>query len=321
VSAPGAAQLCFASPAGRHGWVTSCRNAAAVFGARWVAFTPDDLLVELFESELLVLSGWDETYEPLLEARQQPTVPRWHSPALKSELSQEGRRVARILELLDAGRLAAVAVSDLDLVEAFGRERVVFVPELLDPREYEGVTPLRHDGTNVSLFGGAHHRKNLFVQLAAFELTRRSLGGTDWTLHLNGQSIADADVRSFLEALRVRFVDHGFLERPDYLSLLAGMDAGLSAALSESYCYVAADHMALGVPVVTSGAVRCADAGPLRVENPWSLDEVAERLRLALERPELARAAAARLLARASENAEHARAALAQLRSLAGVPA
>jgi hypothetical protein len=162
---------------------------------------------------------------------------------------------------------------------------VVFVPELLHVREYERVTPLRHDGTNVSLFAGAHHRKNLFVQLAEFELTRRSLGGSDWTLHLNGQSIADSDVRSFLEALRVPVIDHGFLERPDYLSLLAGMDAGLSVALSESYCYVAADHIALRVPVVTSGAVRCADAGQLRVENPWSLDDVAERLRLALERP------------------------------------
>jgi hypothetical protein len=82
-------------------------------------------------------------------------VPRWHSPVLKSELSQEGWKVVRILELLDAGRLPAVAVSDLDLVEAFGRERVVFVPELLHVREYEGVTPLRHDGTNVSLFAAA----------------------------------------------------------------------------------------------------------------------------------------------------------------------
>jgi hypothetical protein len=99
------------------------------------------------------------------------------------------------------------------------------------------------------------------------------------------------------------------------------MDAGLSVALSESYCYVAADHIALRVPVVTSGAVRCAAAGQLRVENPWSLDDVAERLRLALERPELARAAAASLFARATENVEQARSALAQLRSLAGVPA
>jgi hypothetical protein len=99
------------------------------------------------------------------------------------------------------------------------------------------------------------------------------------------------------------------------------MDAGLSVALSESYCYVAADHIALRVPVVTSGAVRCADAGSCESRIPgasttWPSASVSRS-----SAQELARAAAASLFARATENVEQARSALAQLRSLAGVPA
>jgi hypothetical protein len=238
---------------------------------------------------------------------------------LQSELSAEGWRIARILDHLDSGLVAAVAVNDAALVEVLGRDRVVFLPDVLDPGEYRSVTPRTFPGGNVSLFGAAHHRKNHFTQAAAFELVRRSSGGEKLTLHLNGQSAQDADLRSFLVSLPVRYVEHGFLARADYLSVVAGMDAGLCATLSESYCYVAADHISLGVPVVTSPAVACVGAGELEAGDPAAAEAVAECLRLALERPTLIEVAKRSLEERATANLECARAGLARLRELAGL--
>ena len=46
------------------------------------------------------------------------------------------------------------------------------------------------------------------------------------------------------------------------------MDAGLAATLSESYGYVAAEHVLLGVPVVTGPGVACLPRGELTVTDP-----------------------------------------------------
>jgi len=65
------------------------------------------------------------------------------------------------------------------------------------------------------------------------------------------------------------------------LALIAGCDAGLAATLSESYGYLAAEHPQFGVPVVTSPAVRCADAGELVVADPGDVAALADALRRA----------------------------------------
>jgi hypothetical protein len=298
--------------------VSSCRNAAAVLGGAWATLGGDEIPASMLDSELLVLSSWDAAYEPLLARRVRPTVPRWHSPLLQTELGQEGWKVRRIVELLDAGTVPALAANDEATARALGRDRVVHLPDVLDQREYAVVRPAQLDGVNISLFGDAHWRKNLFVQSAAFELVRRGLPRSDCTLHLNGQTLRAAEYREWLHALRIPYVEHGWLGRTEYLSLVAAMDAGLSATLSEAYCYVAADHLALGVPVVTSPAVTCVDAGDLTVADPSDIVEVAGRLRVALADPGLAVPARARLRERAEENAERAESALLELVERAG---
>ena len=51
------------------------------------------------------------------------------------------------------------------------------------------------------------------------------------------------------------------LPRPaDYLQVVSGMTAGLQVSLAESFNYVAAEHMLLGVPVLVSRHVPCRPA-------------------------------------------------------------
>ena len=106
------------------GCVTSAQHAAAVFGGRAETAPRGG-------EGLIVLSSWHPSYEPLLESGA-TVVPRWHSPLLQTELSEEGWKLARQLELLEAGRVPAVAVNDRALADALGRERVVWLPDVLD---------------------------------------------------------------------------------------------------------------------------------------------------------------------------------------------
>jgi hypothetical protein len=312
--------VCFASRAGFAGCETSCRNAAAVLGGQWTVCGRDEYPPGVLDADLLVLSSWDKSYEAILSAREGPTVPRWHSSLLQTELAAEGWKISRLAGLLDEGAVPALAVNDESFVDALGREAVVFFPDVLDFRDYEDVRSAELAGVNVSLFGAGHLRKNLFVQSAAFMLARANAGGTDWTLHLNGQTAFDPTYGSWLEIIGVPYVDHGWLQRGDYLALVASMDAGLQVSLSESYCYAAADHLALGVPVVTSPTIACADAGPLVVANPFDVEEVTDRLTQALARPELVDGGRRSLHERAQMNAERARSALTELLERAGYP-
>jgi glycosyltransferase involved in cell wall biosynthesis len=101
------------------------------------------------------------------------------------------------------------------------------------------------------------------------------------------------------------------MEHDDVLALVAGADAGLAATVSESYGYLAAEHLQLGTPVVTSPAVKCADTGPLCVADPGDADALADALRGAIGAD---LSAARRSLAeRAAANEAIARAALARL--------
>jgi hypothetical protein len=301
----------FASWHGFAGCLQSCRNSAAILGGAYVAIERGEPPAQTLDCDLLVLSGWRPEYEAILARRRRPTVARWHSSLLQTELSDE---LDVLLDLLGDERFAAVAANDPALVAALERADVFHLPDVLDPAEHAGVVALELRGTNVSLFGEGRPRKSLVVQAAAFERVRA--GATGWTLHLNGQTRSRPWYARWLRATGVPFVDHGFLERTDYLSLVAAMDAGLAASLSESYGLAAADHILLGVPVVTSPAVVSIAASATQAAEPGDVGSVAAALEQALG-SDVAPLRSA-LLRDAAERAATARAALATILSRAG---
>jgi hypothetical protein len=257
--------IAFASFQGFAGCVTSARHAAAVLGGAAHELAPGDPAPAC---DLLVLSSWHESYEPPLDAGVR-VVARWHSPLLQTELSDAGWKVERLLELRAQGRIAAIACNDAGAARALG---AVHLPDVLAPAP--AVEPLGLDGVNVTLLGEPYARKNVLTQAAAFA----QAAGPDWTLHLAGHERH----RDWLERLGARFVVHGRMAHDDVLALIAGADAGLAATVSESYGYLAAEHLQLGTPVVTSPAVKCADTGPLCAADPGDVGAVADALRAAI---------------------------------------
>jgi glycosyltransferase involved in cell wall biosynthesis len=258
--------IAFASFGGFAGCVTSARHAAAVLGGSAHALAPGDAAPDC---DLLVLSSWHESYEPLLDTPV-AIVARWHSPLLQTELSDDGWKVERLLDLRAAGRVAAVGCNDEGTARALD---AVYLPDVLAPAPT--VEPLAlGEGVHVSLLGEPYPRKNVLAQAAAFARA----AAPDWTLHLAGRERH----HPWMARLGARFVDHGRLAHDEVLALVAGCDAGLAATLSESYGYLAAEHLQLGVPVVTSPAVRCADTGALRVADPGDIVALADALARAI---------------------------------------
>jgi glycosyltransferase involved in cell wall biosynthesis len=311
--------VCYAAAEEFEGCVSSCRNAAAVLGGTWAAISASERPADrVLYADLLVLSSWDRRYETILAERRGPTVPRWHSTILQTELAQETAKLARVLSLLDRGAVPALAVDDPALSRVLHRSGVVYLPNVLGDVDYIGVQPARLAGINVSLFSASHWRKNLLVQSAAFDCARREPPLADWTLHLNGQSRRGTAYSEWLASARIPYVDHGWRDRSGYLSLLAGMDVGLCATLSESYCYVAADHIALGVPVVASPAVACLDGSAERVQPDDVSGLSRALLRAVTERADVVRRQRRSLDEQARVNSVAARAALYELTVRAG---
>jgi hypothetical protein len=286
--------IAFASFEGFAGCVTSAQHAAAVLGGSAHALAAGDPAPDC---DVLVLSSWHDSYEPLLDGPAR-IVARWHSPLLQTELSDDGWKVERLLELRAAGRIAALACDDEGTAGALG---AIHLPNVL--ARAPAVEPRALPGVNVTLLGEPRPRKNVLAQAAAFARA----AGPDWTLRLAGHERH----HPWLERLGVRFEDRGRLPHDELLGLIAGCDAGLAATLSESYGYLAAEHLQLGVPVVTSPAVRCADAGELEVADPGDVDALARALRRAIGAD--ITAAQASLRERANVNAALAREALAAL--------
>ena len=88
--------------------------------------------------------------------------------------------------------------------------------------------------------------------------------------------------------LRVRVVRHGMPGRREYYRLIGRMAAGLQVSLAESFNYVAAEHMLLGVPVLTSRHVPCRAPEPrLVVDDEHSPSAIRATLVALLDDPSL----------------------------------
>lgn len=114
---------------------------------------------------------------------------------------------------------------------------------------------------NIGCFGAIRPMKNQLIQaIAAIKY------GDDNDkivyFHINaGRQEQGGD--SVLKNIRAAFkntnhvlVEHGWLSRADFLCLIKRMDIGLQVSYSESFNIVAADFVAMKVPIVVSDAIR-----------------------------------------------------------------
>lgn len=115
---------------------------------------------------------------------------------------------------------------------------------------------------NVGCFGAIRPMKNHLIQAAAaVEFAEQK--NLRCRFHINaGRVEARGDevlknLRAFFAAFNGKhvLVEHGWLERHDFLDLVRAMDIGLQVSLSETFNIVSADFVSQDVPIVTSREV------------------------------------------------------------------
>lgn len=133
---------------------------------------------------------------------------------------------------------------------------------------------------DVGCFGAIRPLKNHLTQaFAAIEYARRN--DLHVRFHINATRKDGAYMEPILANLRALFnglyegrhhlIEHGWLDRVEFLQLVQTMDIGLQASLSESFNIVSADFVSEGIPLVTSKEVRWMpkdfQADPTNVES------------------------------------------------------
>jgi len=112
---------------------------------------------------------------------------------------------------------------------------------------------------NVACFGSIRPLKNNLIQ-AVGALRYADAEGVTLHFHINGERTeGGGNVLKNLRALFVNtkhsLVEHPWMEHAPFLRVLSWMDVSLCVSLSETFCIVAADSIAVGVPTVVSSEV------------------------------------------------------------------
>lgn len=134
---------------------------------------------------------------------------------------------------------------------------------------------------DVGCFGALRPLKNQLMQAAA-AIRYAERAGRVLRFHING-SRCEQGGGTVLENLRALFhherhslVEHEWLNHAEFVALLGAMDASMCVSLSETFCIVAADTVAAGVPLLCSREVPWAWEGALA--EPTVLESVAAGL-------------------------------------------
>lgn len=130
---------------------------------------------------------------------------------------------------------------------------------------------------NIGAFGAIRPLKNQLIQAAAaIEFAARK--NLNLFYHINASRVEQKgepglkNIRALFQNMPYAYlVEHGWLNRQDFLGVVRGMDIGLQMSFTESFNIVVADFVSSGIPVVTSPEVRWIDdsfhAEPTNMED------------------------------------------------------
>lgn len=140
------------------------------------------------------------------------------------------------------------------LATALESEKFVVLPNLVDTPADSTHDAGCHDPATVSLICAARTLKNIPTQLAAVALASRQ---RPLRLLLSLRGISDETLRNLLEPWQLDWHACRWANWPDYIENIAvNVDVGLQVSFTESFNYVALEHMLCGRPVVGSPAIR-----------------------------------------------------------------
>lgn len=214
----------------------------------------------------VLFGGWSPVYDLILKSLGRRTEPGvyWTSSPGQVDISEEAGYVVSLLNsrrikhrLFANGELAG-ALSGVSYKARHLPDTLVF-PEDIVIKKPKGM----EDVLVFSLFCSPFEfrRKNVLNTLLALSMLKRK-----YTLYLNGLS-KNRFYGNILKRLRIMYRDFGWMTDEKYQAVLGEVDLGLQVSYAETFNYVAAEHIARRIPVITSRMVPVMDCMPASIRK------------------------------------------------------
>jgi len=251
------------------------------------------MLLQEHLPDIVLFGGWSPVYAHIMHELRNTGIRfgvYWTSSGGQTDMSEEMPKLAHILRDPGIDHLVFSSPGLAEGLQAAGRQVwnlpvTLTIPESL-PDAPSGSR--REDrALAISLFcpPAEYRRKNILNCLLALSET---VG--QFKLYVNGLSEYPA-YRTMLDELQVVYQDLGWMERATYEDFLWSLDLGLQVSFAESYDYVAAEHIARGVPVVASPMVPVIEMlspntrSQLVVNAADTVDAIRERVQMFVDDP------------------------------------
>lgn len=141
-------------------------------------------------------------------------------------------------------------------------KNVIYMPNFYPDRGTfpTGMTKNPNGWLDVGCFGAIRPFKNQLTQaVAAIEYAE--IMGRELRFHVNSNRLEQGgetilkNLRALLSNSGHQLVEHEWTSHDDFLKILRSMDMGMAVSFTETFCIVAADMVAVGLPMVVSPEV------------------------------------------------------------------
>jgi len=197
-------------------------------------------------------------------------------------LAQEGIAIRWLFDYLSKPNVF-VAFNSLRSLHDFMRvswsDKLLFLPNYFPEHPYTAKRT-NSDEFNVGCFGAIRPLKNQLLQAMSAiryaDLEHKHLNFHMNTTRVEGGEEVLKNIRSLFENSPHRLVGHEWLQHSRFQHLLSKMDLAMCVSLSETFCIVAADAVALSVPLVCSPEVPWSSR--MSQADPTSMDSILDAM-------------------------------------------
>lgn len=232
--------------------------------------------------DFLIIGGWDNqirTISQNVNKQKTKIILMWCSPSCQIDLGGEIPRFIELLENINSNMIDYIAIpceNDYRILSKIS-DRFLYFPIYMNFDDLENnriEKPLKGNGIlDVDMFCGPCPRKNIFAQILSILPFRDKI-----RLNLNyKKSTAGEPYVNTLSSFSFNVNNYDWLSREDYLKILQSMDVGMQVSISESFNYVAAEHIYYKIPILCSSALpymKSKELSPITIFSQENISEI-----------------------------------------------
>lgn len=183
-------------------------------------------------------------------------------------LQVEGDALSRLFDLMDIDKkniyITCPSKVEVDGFNSYSKLKFYYLPntysyEISDDKVKRAImTRSESNVIRISIFCAIRAFKNILQQITAVSLLSKKIPNIELHL-LEGKDYLSDCIDKMIEKLAFSVVRHKECSNEELLQIMSRMHIGMQVSLSETFSYVAYEHMCYGVPVVASTSIPYAN--------------------------------------------------------------